>query len=382
MVNGKPPIRILQVVGGGMGQAGTETWLMQVLRQIKRERFHLDFLVHTNEPCAYDEEIRALGSTIIPASNYHRLLSYAASFRRILREHGPYNIVHSHTHHFSGFILRLASREGVPVRIAHSHSDRTIVESGAGWLRRSYLALTKRWVQKYATAGLAVSHQAATDLFGPDWTADSRWRVFHCGIDLTPFEANGPDRQAVRKELGLPPDALVIGHVGRFIPSKNHKVFLKISAEVAKHEPNLWLLFIGDGPMRGSIQKQAQEMGLGDRCLFLGERTDVPQLMRGAIDVFLFPSQYEGLGLALVEAQAAGLPCLCSDVIPTEAYLVKEQVHRLSLTQPPSVWAEAVLAASSNSFEQHKALAIVKQSPFNLKSGIVELEALYSDLLL
>lgn len=382
MVNGKPPIRILQVVGGGMGQAGTETWLMQVLRQINRERFHMDFLVHTNEPCAYDEEIRALGSTIIPASNSHRLLSYAASFRRILREHGPYDIVHSHTHHFSGFILRLASREAVLVRIAHSHSDRTIAESGAGWLRRAYLALTKRWIQKYATAGLAASHQAAANLLGPDWTADSRWRVFHCGIDLTPFEANGPDHQAIRKELGLPPDALVIGHVGRFIPSKNHKVFLKISAEVAKHEPNLWLLFIGNGPLRSSIQKQAQEMGLGDRCLFLGERFDVPQLMRGAMDVFLFPSQYEGLGLALVEAQAAGLPCLCSDVIPTEADLVKEQVHRLSLNEPPSVWAEAVLAASSNSFEQHKALAIVKQSPFNLKSGIVELEALYSDLLL
>src|SRR5208337_3468794 len=134
------PIRILQVVGG-MERAGVETWLMHVLRQIDRDRFRMDFLVHTDHPCAYDEEIHSLGSKIIPCLRPSRPWTYARNFTRILREHGPYDVVHSHVHHFSGYVVRLAHRAGIPLRISHSHNDTTNLEARSGMIRHAYLSL-------------------------------------------------------------------------------------------------------------------------------------------------------------------------------------------------------------------------------------------------
>src|SRR6476469_699947 len=133
------PIRILHVVGG-MNRGGVETWLMHVLRNIDRDRFHMDFLVHTEQACSYDEEIRALGSRIIPCvgSNSKPWL-YAQNFKHILHEYDTYEIIHSHVHHYSGHILRLAHKAGIPIRIAHSHLDSSPLEAKSGWLRRFYL---------------------------------------------------------------------------------------------------------------------------------------------------------------------------------------------------------------------------------------------------
>ncbi len=166
--NEKHSIRILHVLHG-MNRGGIETWLMHVLRNIDRERFKMDFLVHTTKPCAYDDEIRALGSEIIPCFHPARPWLFAYNFRRLVRKHGPYDIIHSHVHHYSGFVLRLAQHAGVPVRLAHSHNDTSYAETDVGVLRRGYLALMKRWIARYATAGLAASRLAAIDLYGDTW---------------------------------------------------------------------------------------------------------------------------------------------------------------------------------------------------------------------
>jgi|SRR6266550_4819351 len=161
-------IRILHIVGG-MGRGGVETWLMHVLRHADRERFQMDFLVHTAQPCPYDEEVRALGGNIIPCLDPARPWSYARNFRRALAAQGRYDIVHSHVHNYSGYVLRLARRAGVPVRIAHSHLDSTPGDAAANARRRLYLALARRWIRRHATTGLAASGKAADALFGPAW---------------------------------------------------------------------------------------------------------------------------------------------------------------------------------------------------------------------
>ena len=125
-------IRILHVVGG-MDPGGVETWLMHILRNIDRDRFHMDFIVHTNKHCAYDDEICTIGSKIIPCLHPNQPWTYAANFRRIVNEHGPYDIVHSHVHHFSGYVLRLAKQLGIRTCIAHSHNDTSTVEDIAAW---------------------------------------------------------------------------------------------------------------------------------------------------------------------------------------------------------------------------------------------------------
>jgi glycosyltransferase involved in cell wall biosynthesis len=371
----QPPIRILHVVGE-MVRAGTETWLMNILRHIDRDRFQMDFLVHTTQPSPYEDEIRALGSKIIPCLNLSRPWIYASNFRRIIREYGPYDIVHSHVHHFSGYVLRLAQEAGVPVRIAHSHTSE--LDSQAKLLRRGYLKLMKHWIPRHGTFGLATSRAAAASMFGSSWDADPYKQILHCGVDLARFH-DVIDPLAVRAELNIPPDAFVVGHVGRFEQAKNHNLIVDIAAQIAKREPKMRLLLVGDGSLRSDIEQKVTTVGLSDRVIFTGVRSDVPRLMLGAMDVFLFPSLYEGLGLVLVEAQAAGLPCIFSDVVPEEADLVKPLVGRMSLSQPAFAWAEAILATSKagSAITQAEALKLVEQSPFNIQTSAKELEKLY-----
>ncbi|HIK03583.1 MAG TPA: glycosyltransferase family 1 protein [Trichormus sp. M33_DOE_039] len=372
------PIRILHVVGG-MVRGGIETWLMHILRHIDRDRFQMDFLVHTTEPCAYDEEIRSLGSQIISCPLQRKYpWVYAANIKRILREFGPYDIVHSHLHHFSGYVLYLAKQAGVPVRIAHSHNDTSAQEKGL--YRRWYRSFMKSLIAHNATLGCGCSYQATADLFGTQWQDDSRWQVFYFGIDLKPFE-NTVDRVAIRAEFGIPADAFVIGHVGRFHPQKNHRFLIEIAAEIAKREPQMRLLLLGEGYLQLEIYQKVVQMGLGDRVIFAGTRSDIPRLMMGAMDVFLLPSLHEGLPIVSIEAQAAGLPLILSDVITDELQKIKPLVQKISLSQPARVWADAVLAVrnSQSRITQTDSLAILKNSDFNISSSVQALVKTYVD---
>jgi glycosyltransferase involved in cell wall biosynthesis len=370
------PIRVLHIVGG-MDRGGIETWLMHVLRHIDRERLQMDFMVHTAKPCAYDDEVRALGGRILPCLSPARPWSYAKNFRRILAAYGPYDIVHSHVHHYSGYTLRLAQSAGIPVRIAHSHVDASAQDVFPSPLRWIYLTTAMHLIRRSATIGLAASEKAAKALFGPAWQRSSLCRLLYYGIDLEPFEAE-PD-PSVRRSLELPSDAFVIGHVGRFVEQKNHGFLLEIVRSIADSDPRTRLVMIGDGPLRPAIERRAAELGLIERVVFAGLRTDVPRVLLGAVDVFVMPSLYEGLPLVCLEAQAAGLPCVIADSITDEADVVPQLVTRLGLSQPALTWAGAVLAKrnQARSITQDEALAVMEASPFKIHRSVAELARLY-----
>lgn len=373
------PLRILQVVGA-MNRGGIESWLMHVLRHIDRSQFQIDFLVHTNEQCHFTPEIRALGSQIFACPHTTNPLRYAPGLLRILRQHGPYDVIHSHVHFFNGVVVLLAHMAGVPVRISHSHTDTSSLWARASLARRSYILLMQRWLHKHATCGVAVSRKAANAQFGPDWQADPRFQVMYCGIDLSPYQAS-LDHAAVRDSLGIPQDALVIGHVGRFIDIKNHAFLVDIADEVARRHPNTYLLMVGDGPLRADIEQRAAAAGLGERSR-IGPQPDVPSLARAVMDVFVMPSRYEGLPIVGMEAQAAGLPMVLSDIITTELDIIHPLIQRLSVAQPATTWADAVLAAYANApaRAQGEALRLMEQSPFNIHTNITSLEQLYRKL--
>jgi glycosyltransferase involved in cell wall biosynthesis len=235
-------------------------------------------------------------------------------------------------------------------------------------------------IHHYGTMELACSNKAGAALFGT-FGADRRpWSILSYAIDLTPF-GTWTDPSIVRKELGIADDALVVGHVGRFDHQKNHTFMIDIARELGRRAPNMVLLFVGDGPLRNVIERRVAEAGLTGQVVLTGVRSDVPRLM-SAMTVFLFPSLFEGLGLVFVEAQAAGLPCVVADVIPKEADVVEDLIIRMSLSQPASAWADAILAATQvrRWVSPHQALAGVRASPFGIHSSAERIEELYSSV--
>jgi len=371
-------LRVLHVVAQ-MRPGGIESWLMEVLRRIDRERYALDFLVHVDEPRQFDAEIESLGGRLIPCLKAQQPWAYAANFRRAMAMHGSYDVVHCHMHHFSGFVLKLAAQQGIPVRIAHGHTDDRPNIAAASWLRRRYVQLMQRWLAQYATLGVGCSRNATEALFGKGWDEDRRRRVYYCGIDLRRFAAP-VDGAALKKALGLPADRRVVAHVGRFEPLKNHELILQTARELLRTRKDIHFLIVGDGDTRPQIMERARELGVDNHTTFTGARSDVPQLLSGVVDAFMFPSQREGLPMSVVEAQTAGVPVVMSDVITPEVEVLPALVRRRSIQLPPSAWAstlEAMLAEPR--LDPATARQAIEASDFNIHAGVRELERMYRD---
>lgn len=335
------PRRVLHVTGG-LSRGGIETWLVQAMQYVPRSAYAFDFLVLTPGPHPYSQEVEAMGSRILVCRRPN-VLAFCLSFLRLLRTYGPFAVVDSHVHHFSGLVLMLAAAAGVPARIVHSHFDARFVERQASWTRRAYLGSMRRLISRFATEGCAVSEASAEDLFTERWSDDHRWRVTPLGIDLTPFTVP-VDRAEVRQELGIPASAYVVGHIGRFVDQKNHEFFVDVAGRFAGLRADAHFLLLGGGPLRTAIEAKVAALGLSSRFTFAGVRSDVPRVIKGAIDVFLFPSKYEGLGLVVLEAQAAGLRSLVSDAVPSEADIAPGYVTRKPLGAWPEEWASELRA--------------------------------------
>lgn len=369
--------RILHVVGG-MNRGGVETWLMHVLRNIDRDEFQIDFLVHTVQDCAFDEEIRSLGSRIVPCLSPSNPIQYANNFYRILREYGPYDIVHSHVHHFSGYVLWLAATAKVPIRIAHSHSDTRRLQQAAAIPRSTYYRLAGWLVKRYSTHKIAVSQPAASALFGTSWERDPRARVFYCGIDLVQFDAGASGEEARSAGSTGRPGPLFL-HVGRFHPQKNHAFLIQVAAEVVRREPRSHFLLVGDGPLRPQIELLARQQGIADQVTFAGLRDDIANIM-ATTNAFVLPSLHEGLPVVLLEAQAAGLPSLYSDEVTDEVALIPELMYRMPLKAGPAAWAERLLSISRSAprLSPNEAVRRMRLSPFNIERSVQELKQVYS----
>jgi glycosyltransferase involved in cell wall biosynthesis len=333
-------VKVLHILGT-MDPGGVETWLMHLLRNIDRDRFQFHFCTFGPQPGLYATEVERLGGKVLRCPKTANLVAFGGRFQRILRE-GNYDVVHSHVHFFSGAVLRWANAEGVPLRIAHSHTSHD--DRPNTWARRSYRKLMQVWTGRYATHGLAASRLAAANLFGENWQADSRVRVLYYGIDLDPFR-QPINREEVRRELGVPLEAPVVGHVGRFVHPKNHSFILEIAAGILEKRPDIHFLLVGSGPLLPETEARAKAMGLSDKIHFAGTRTDVARLMRGAMDVFIFPSLWEGLPVTVIEAQAAGLRCILSDRVTVEANILPEQVIQLPASKTPEEWATKTIDA-------------------------------------
>lgn len=354
------PIRMLHIVTY-MGRGGLETMLMNYYRAIDRTKVQFDFLTHRDFRADYDDEIEALGGKIYRLPNLNPFSrSYLGALDRFFREHPEYRIVHSHLDCMSAIPLKAAKKHGVPVRIAHSHSSRQDRD-----LKYPLKLLFKRSIPGQATQLFACGKEAGKWMFGTD-----DFRVLNNAIDAERYRFDPVVRQEVRRELGIPADAPVVGHVGRFMAPKNHGFLLRIFAELPDHAR---LLLVGDGELLAENERLAEELGVRDRVIFAGLRSDVDRMLQ-AMDVFVFPSLYEGLPLSVIEAQAAGLPCLISDKVPIECKKT-DLVTQIPLDASPAEWAEAVLSAAEA--PRGDTLAQIRETGFDIRANAEWLQNYY-----
>lgn len=301
------PIRVAQVVGK-MNGGGVEAVVMNYYRHIDRSKVQFDFLVDEDSTRVPEEEITALGGRVFRIPPYQHPIRYRRELIRLMREQ-QWPIVHSNINTLSVFPLSAAKKVGVPVRIAHSHST-----MGKGEFAKNAMKLALRpFANVYPTIRFACGHYAGEWLFGKkhDFT------VVPNAIELDKFRFDPSVRQETRKELDVAEDTFLIGHVGRFMPQKNQAFLVDVLADLVSSKTNIMLVFVGVGPDKKDVQRHAEELGVADHVMFLGQRSDVNRLYQ-AFDVFCLPSLYEGLCVVGVEAQCAGLPCLFSDAITRE----------------------------------------------------------------
>ena len=327
--------RVLQVVTH-MERGGLESMLMNYYRHVDRKKIQFDFLVHRKERAAFDDEIESLGGKIY---RLQRLLpwskSYLVALNAFFDEHPEYKIIHVHQDCLSSVILKAANQHGVPVRIAHSHSanqDKNLKYPIKLWFKRT--------IPKYATHLFSCGKDAGDWMFG-----GAPYQIINNAIDAAAYAYDPEKRAEMRRQLGLT-DELVVGHVGRFNQPKNHPFLLEIFTALLKKEANAVLLLVGGGEDMPKMQAKAQTLGIAERVRFLGVRSDVAELMQ-AMDIFVFPSLYEGLPVTMVEAQASGLPCIISDKVPPECILTDGLVDIMPLSEDPEAWAEKILKKRS-----------------------------------
>jgi glycosyltransferase involved in cell wall biosynthesis len=371
------PIRVLHVIGG-TGRGGAETWLVHLLRHTDRKAVAMDFFLCGEQgPGACEPEILGENARIYRSPGHRNVPLQLFRLWRLQQRNGPYQVVHAHVDCYGGVVVLLAKLLGVPGRIVNVHTDVRAMEAASAPMRRLYLRLMQSLSSWFATGGLGVSAIATSSFFGDGWRSDSRWHVREVCVDLSPFRRI-PDRRAVRAELGIPPDAIVFGHVGRFKKEKNHEFLVKVAEIVADREPRAWFVLLGDGLVSGPVEEMVRSLGLRGRFILLPSREDVATLLSGAFDCFLFPSLYEGLGLALVEAQAAGLRCFASTAIPPEAIVVADLVKQIPLSAGAQHWAETILRSAGEPapITQAEALAAVEEV-FNMESHAAQMTEFY-----
>lgn len=327
---------VIQIFGS-LNAGGAESRMMDVFRAIDRSLYRFIFVsLDTTEGQFFEDEIRSLGGEIIKIESprqvgvWYHLKQLHALFVR-LRTEGNADCVHAHTSYHIGIVLFAAYKARIPVRISHARTTSSINRGGLA--NKLIIAVGKKLIKSFATNKLALNEETALSIYGS--TKDVQ--IIPNAIPLKLYSS----AQASDIYTDIPASTKVICHIGRFQPMKNHEFLLKLFAAYINEHPDSWLILVGDGPLRPAMELLAKELGI-DHCVkFTGLRRDIPQILSRA-SVFVFPSQYEGLGGVVLEAQAAGVNCVVSDTLPRNVDMGLGMVDFISLEVPLANWIKAI----------------------------------------
>lgn len=363
-------IRVLQIVSS-MDRGGIETFIMNVYRNIDRSKVQFDFLMHTKRECAYNSEIFKLGGRIyyVPPRN-QGILKNRKELNEFFEKHSEYKIVHQHVSSLSYITpLKIAKKCNIPIRIIHSHNTK----QGGNFLHGYIHYWNRLSVKKYATNYFACSDLAAKWLFGEKQYKLGKYKIINNGIEIEKFIYNDSIRSKIRTELGIE-DKMVVGNVGRFSFQKNHEFLINIFKFIHEKDNNCILLLVGDGELRSQIEKKIKDFKLEHSVVFTGVRSNVCDLLQ-AMDVFVMPSYYEGFPVTLVEAQAAGLPCIISSNI-TKQVKVTNNLEFIDLKSSISVWGNRILDKLYNHIRRDTSKEVI-DTGFDIKNIAEYLQEFY-----
>lgn len=356
-------IHVLHVVGM-MDYGGTEALLMNLLRTVDREQFQFDFVEQVQEKCVHDAEILSLGSKIYrcPHIGLTNLGAYRKWWRDFYARHPEYRIIHGHSRG-SGPVYMDEARRAGRIVIAHCHNN----SHGKG-IKGFVRFLWQLPLRRLGNYNFACSADSGVSQFGKH--AD--FTVIRNGIPVDRFRWDPEERQVIRKALQFSDEDIVVGNVARFEPQKNHLYLIKIFHALHQLEPRVKLLLIGTGTLESEIRASVQQLGLESSVLFAGNHADVYRYYQ-AMDLFLLPSLFEGLGIVNIEAQTAGLPCFSSDKVVAPECKVTDLMHFIPLEDSPEQWASIILQTIRQGLPRADRAAEVRAAGFDIEDTAKQL---------
>ncbi|OEE86164.1 glycosyl hydrolase family 1 [Enterovibrio norvegicus FF-162] len=339
---------------------GIEKWLVDLtsFHGESDSDLEIDFIMQTTEDAFFDEDIVNNGGSLIKL-DFRRLglIRYLYSLFCIFREQ-KYDVVHSHFYHFSGLILFIAWLAGVKIRVSHCHNDKSGQNCKAGIVKKCYLAICVLLNKLFANRKIAVSKQAAISLF----SNVSDVAIIPCGLRF-------------KTKLAIPSDIekngeIFLLNVGSFSYQKNHDFMLKIAERLKEKDVRFKFYLVGAGEAWEEIEQICIQKKLNENIIFLGKRKDVQNIMENCVDFFLFPSRYEGLGLAAIESQYYGIRTIVTDNLPKElnvsSYIKRLPIDDLSI----DAWVEHICNTTPiNEYDMEKCRRRIEDSNLSVENN-------------
>lgn len=353
------PFRILHCPIGNMNVGGIENVIMQIYRNIDRKRFQFDFVVHEKEN-VYAEEIVSLGGIIyqIPYISVD-YKNHCKAFEKILLEHPEYKVIHIHTTYSIMYIdAKIAKKLGRKV-IIHSHN------SSARGKRKWFHYMYKKKLSDIADYRIACSDIAAAWMFTEESMEKNGITIWKNSVDLEKFQFNLAAREEIRIKYGYNDDNILIGNIARLSYQKNQTLLIKIFAKLYHNYPNFRLIIVGDGEDKNMLKKQVSKFNLDKVVCFTGQQRPEKFLM--AMDIFVLTSRYEGFGISLLEAQAAGLPVVAPN-FTDKIIKITDAFYEINNYNNINEWEDKIISAYSVKMDREKTFDIVKDSGFDIVS--------------
>lgn len=356
-------IKRLLCISSSMNTGGAETFLMKIYRALDKSKYQMDFYVTTPDEGFYEKEIIQLGGKIfhsVPKSK-KPLKSFIEIMKTVKREN--YDIVMRVSSHSLSILDLIAAKfGGAKVLVYRSNNSKV----SGGRLSLLLHNLFKGLSIKVPTIKIAPSTEAAEFMFGKKCMKKGYVTILKNAISIDDFVFDLKRRIKLRKELGVE-NKFVVGHVGRFNYQKNHNFLIDIFYEITKKQSDAVLVLVGKGELEYNIKSKINTLGLADKVIFTGVRSDIPDIMM-AMDVFVFPSYFEGMPNVVIEAQATGLPCIVSDTITNEVQITN-LVKFMPININPTQWVELILNSCKNIQRENMKLNFI-ESGYDINSVV------------